>query len=80
MTREKGRQKMLGTHISPFIMAFPPLYDTREMADYVRESFIWRWTKATHLPRPLPEDYHVLCLCFSLPDVEGAVANFELPK
>jgi len=37
---EKGKQRMLSTPIFPFIMAFPPLYDTREMAEYVRESFI----------------------------------------
>ncbi|KAJ8441277.1 LOW QUALITY PROTEIN: hypothetical protein Cgig2_013692 [Carnegiea gigantea] len=29
---------------------------------------------------PLPEDYHILCPCFSLPAVEGAAADFELPK
>ncbi|KAJ8445062.1 hypothetical protein Cgig2_022582 [Carnegiea gigantea] len=30
-----GRQRTLDTPLSPFIMAFPPLHDTREMADYV---------------------------------------------
>ncbi|KAJ8442957.1 hypothetical protein Cgig2_019530 [Carnegiea gigantea] len=64
--------------LSPFIMAFAPLYDTREMADYVRESFIWRWRRATHPPHPLPEDYRVLRPHFSLPKAERAVADFEL--
>jgi len=61
-------------------MAFPPLYNTREIADYVRESFIWCWRRATRPPRPLPEDYHVLCPRFSLHKTEGAAADFELPE
>ncbi|KAJ8452514.1 hypothetical protein Cgig2_000103 [Carnegiea gigantea] len=36
--------------------------------------------RATRPPRPLPEDYHILCPRFSLPEVEGAAADFELPK
>ena len=32
------------------------------------------------LPHPLPEDFHVLCLCFSLAQAEGAAAEFELPE
>ncbi|KAJ8427838.1 LOW QUALITY PROTEIN: hypothetical protein Cgig2_029755 [Carnegiea gigantea] len=80
VTREERRQRMLGTPLSPFIMSFPPLYDTREMADYVRESFIWRWRRARHLPRPLPKDYYILCLRFSLPKAERAPADFELPE
>ncbi|KAJ8432899.1 hypothetical protein Cgig2_014486 [Carnegiea gigantea] len=73
ITGEEGRQRTLDTPISPFIMVFPPLYDTREMADY-------RWRRATRSPRPLPEDYHVLCPRFSLLETEGAAANFELLK
>ncbi|KAJ8422560.1 hypothetical protein Cgig2_005758 [Carnegiea gigantea] len=71
---------MLGTPLSPFIVAFPLLYDTREMADYVRESFIWRWRRAMRLPCSIFEDYHVLCPRFSLPEAKRAAANFELPK
>ncbi|KAJ8420088.1 hypothetical protein Cgig2_002029 [Carnegiea gigantea] len=66
--------------LSLLIMAFPPLYDTRETADYMRESFIWHWRRATRPPCPLPEDYHVLCPHFSLPEAERAAADFELPK
>ena len=77
--KEEGRQRTIGTPIFPFIMAFPLLYNTRKMADYVSESFIWRWRRATCPPRPLPEDYHVLCPHFSLPEAEGATADFELP-
>ncbi|KAJ8429990.1 hypothetical protein Cgig2_033915 [Carnegiea gigantea] len=51
-----------------------------EMADYIRESFIWCWRRATRPPRPLSEDYHVLCPRFSLPEAEGAAADFELPE
>ncbi|KAJ8438013.1 LOW QUALITY PROTEIN: hypothetical protein Cgig2_029994 [Carnegiea gigantea] len=75
---EEEKQRMLGTPIFPFIMAFPPLYDTREMADYVRKSFIWHWRRATRPPCPLTEDYHVLCPRFSLPEAKGATADFEL--
>ncbi|KAJ8419437.1 hypothetical protein Cgig2_027357 [Carnegiea gigantea] len=44
------------------------------------QSFIWRWRSASHPPRPLLEDFHVLCPCFSLSEVEGTVADFELPE
>ncbi|KAJ8434801.1 LOW QUALITY PROTEIN: hypothetical protein Cgig2_033751 [Carnegiea gigantea] len=71
ITVEERKQRMLSTPLSPFIMAFPPLYDTREMAEYRR---------ATRPPRPLPKYYHVLCPRFSLPEAERAAANFELPK
>ncbi|KAJ8438793.1 hypothetical protein Cgig2_023827 [Carnegiea gigantea] len=80
ITGEERRQRVLGMPLSPFIMAISPLYDTREMADYVRESFIWRWRKATRLRHPLPEDYHILCPRFSLPEAERAAAHFELPE
>jgi len=59
-------------------MAFPPLSDTMEMVDYVRESFIWCWRRATRPSHLLPEDYHILCPHFSLPEAEGAAADFEL--
>ncbi|KAJ8451980.1 hypothetical protein Cgig2_016561 [Carnegiea gigantea] len=58
-------------------MAFSLLYDR---ADYVRESFIWCWRRAKRPPRPLPEDYHILCLRFSLPEAERVAADFELPE
>ncbi|KAJ8444374.1 hypothetical protein Cgig2_019932 [Carnegiea gigantea] len=66
--------------LSHFIMAFPPLYDTREIIDYVRESFIWHWRRATRPSRPLLEDYHVLCPRFSLPKAKRAATDFELPE
>ncbi|KAJ8450452.1 LOW QUALITY PROTEIN: hypothetical protein Cgig2_002137 [Carnegiea gigantea] len=72
-TGEEGGQRMICTLISPFSMAFSPLYSTREMVDYVME-------RATHPPCPLPEDYNVLCPHFSLPEVEGAAVDFELSE
>ncbi|KAJ8433390.1 hypothetical protein Cgig2_019180 [Carnegiea gigantea] len=50
------------------------------MADYVRESFIWRWRRATRPPHPFPEDYHILSPHFSLPEAERGAADFELPE
>jgi len=73
----KRREGALHT---PFIMAFPPLYDTREMADFVRESFRWHWRGATCPPHPLPDDYQDLCLCFALSNAERAALDFELPE
>ncbi|KAJ8429441.1 hypothetical protein Cgig2_021093 [Carnegiea gigantea] len=61
-------------------MAFPPIYRTREMTNYMRESFIWHSRSALHLPRPLLEDFRVLCPRFSLFEAEGATADFELPE
>ncbi|KAJ8450529.1 LOW QUALITY PROTEIN: hypothetical protein Cgig2_020166 [Carnegiea gigantea] len=52
---------------SPLTMAFHPLYKTREMVEH-------------RPPHPLPKDFHALCPCFSLPEAEGAAADFELPK
>ncbi|KAJ8428833.1 hypothetical protein Cgig2_005898 [Carnegiea gigantea] len=61
-------------------MAFPSIYNTREVANYMRETFIWRWRSASRPPRPLLEDFHVLCLCFLLAEAESAAAEFELPE
>ncbi|KAJ8451338.1 hypothetical protein Cgig2_014110 [Carnegiea gigantea] len=71
---------MIDMPIFPFNMAFPPLYSTREIANYVRESFIWHRRRATCPPHPFPEDYHVLCPTFSLPEAKGTAADFELPE
>ncbi|KAJ8419879.1 hypothetical protein Cgig2_007495 [Carnegiea gigantea] len=57
-------------------MAFPPNRSTREMANYVRQTFIWCWRSASCPPRPLPEDFNVLCPCFWL----AAAAELELPE
>ncbi|KAJ8421605.1 hypothetical protein Cgig2_025734 [Carnegiea gigantea] len=70
----------IGLSISLVSMAFPPIYNTREMANYVRGSFIWSWRNTSHPPRPLPEDFHALCPRFSLSEAEGAAADFELPE
>ncbi|KAJ8427306.1 hypothetical protein Cgig2_032955 [Carnegiea gigantea] len=61
-------------------MAFPPIYNTRETADYMRESFVWRWRRASRPPRPLLEDFHALWPCFSLPEAEAAAVDSEIPE
>ncbi|KAJ8428571.1 LOW QUALITY PROTEIN: hypothetical protein Cgig2_021629 [Carnegiea gigantea] len=50
------------------------------MANYVRETFIWRWRSISHPPRPLPEDFNVLCPCFLLAKAETAATESELPE
>ncbi|KAJ8444450.1 hypothetical protein Cgig2_005972 [Carnegiea gigantea] len=58
-----------------------PSYSQYERDGQLRkETFIWHWRSASRPPRPLPEDFHVLCPCFSLDEAEGAAAEFELPK
>ena len=69
-----------GTPVSLSNMAFPHNYNTREMDNYVRETFILRWRSASRLPRPLPGDFHLLCSRFSLFEAESAVAEFGLPE
>ncbi|KAJ8442131.1 LOW QUALITY PROTEIN: hypothetical protein Cgig2_011321 [Carnegiea gigantea] len=72
ITGEEGKQRMLGMSISPFIIAFPPLYDTMEMAAYVREGDL-------HV-RLIPSPKITTFLRFSLPEAEGAATDFELPE
>ncbi|KAJ8430517.1 LOW QUALITY PROTEIN: hypothetical protein Cgig2_012916 [Carnegiea gigantea] len=61
-------------------MVFSPIYNTREMAGHVRESFVWRWRRALRPPCPLPEDFHALCPRFSMLEAKGTAADFELPE
>ncbi|KAJ8425253.1 hypothetical protein Cgig2_015860 [Carnegiea gigantea] len=61
-------------------MAFLPFRETGEIADYIRENFRWHWRSASRPPRPLPEDYRVLCLHFVLSKAEEAACEFELPE
>ncbi|KAJ8432884.1 hypothetical protein Cgig2_017613 [Carnegiea gigantea] len=62
------------------IMAFPSFHNTREMADFVRESFRLRWRRATCPPHPLLNDYQDFCPRFSLSKAERAALDFELPE
>ncbi|KAJ8420464.1 hypothetical protein Cgig2_031989 [Carnegiea gigantea] len=85
MVQNDGERESL---LSPFtrgafrdpiiIMAFPPTYSTREMANYVTEIFTWRRRSASRLPRPLPGDFKVLCPHFSLAEAEVAAAESGL--
>ncbi|KAJ8420236.1 hypothetical protein Cgig2_023223 [Carnegiea gigantea] len=52
------------------IMVFPHFLSTEEMADH----------GAAHPPRPLPKNYHDLCLGFNLSDTKEATRNFRIPK
>jgi len=61
-------------------MSFPPLRDTREMADFVRGSFRWHWRSAIPPPHPLPDDYEDLCSCFVISEAEQAARDFGLPE
>ncbi|KAJ8444806.1 hypothetical protein Cgig2_014995 [Carnegiea gigantea] len=65
---------------APLIMAFPPLHGTKKMADFMREPLRWHWRSATCPPCLLPDDYQDLCPRFTLPDVEKAAVDFEVPK
>ncbi|KAJ8419880.1 hypothetical protein Cgig2_000617 [Carnegiea gigantea] len=62
------------------MMAFPPTDRTREMANYARETFTWHRRSALRPPRPLPEDFDVLCPYFSLAEAEAAAAESGLPE
>ncbi|KAJ8422363.1 LOW QUALITY PROTEIN: hypothetical protein Cgig2_013549 [Carnegiea gigantea] len=71
--KKRGGEKE-GALLAPFIMAFPPLHDTKEMAGFVA-------LEECHAPtRPLPDDYRDLCPRFTLSDAKRAVLDFELPK
>ncbi|KAJ8429213.1 hypothetical protein Cgig2_012341 [Carnegiea gigantea] len=76
ITGEEGKQGTLDAPIFPFIMAFPSLYDIREMvnyasieqaAEYIRDHFRWSLRDPSAPgPRPLPLDYQGLCSRFEL--------------
>ncbi|KAJ8423083.1 hypothetical protein Cgig2_032283 [Carnegiea gigantea] len=74
--RERERERE-GAFLTPFILAFPPLNDTREMADFMRKSFRWHWRSNTCPPRSLPDDYQDLRSHFVLSDAERATLDFE---
>ncbi|KAJ8436722.1 hypothetical protein Cgig2_027393 [Carnegiea gigantea] len=73
-------QEKLSVTVCAVSMAFPPTHSTREMANYVKDTFTWRWRSASRPPRPLPEDFNVLCPCFSLAEAEATAAESELPE
>ncbi|KAJ8430980.1 hypothetical protein Cgig2_027693 [Carnegiea gigantea] len=77
-SRGSGRESSIPIFLVS--MAFPPIYNMREMADYMRGSFIWRWRSTSHPPDPLSEDFHILYPRFSLSEAEGAAADFELSE
>ncbi|KAJ8437090.1 hypothetical protein Cgig2_016444 [Carnegiea gigantea] len=60
----------------------PPTRSMREIANYIRETFIWRWRSTSRPTRPLPKDFNVLCPCFSLAlaEAEAAAAESGLPE
>ncbi|KAJ8449213.1 hypothetical protein Cgig2_021677 [Carnegiea gigantea] len=62
---KQGKRRGGALHAS-FVMAFPPLHYTREMADFMKESFRWHWRSATCLPHLLLDDYQDLCPRFAL--------------
>ncbi|KAJ8433863.1 hypothetical protein Cgig2_032074 [Carnegiea gigantea] len=74
--RERERERAL---LAPFIMAFPPLHDTREMADFMKESFRRHCRSATHPPYLLPDDYWDLCPTLRYL-MQRATLYFELPE
>ena len=50
------------------------------MANYVRKTFTWHWRSVLRLPRPLLEDFTLLCTCFSLSKAEAAAVESVLPE
>ncbi|KAJ8426194.1 hypothetical protein Cgig2_008911 [Carnegiea gigantea] len=59
---------------------FPPTHRTREIGNYVRETFTWCRRSASCSLHPLPEDFDVLCPYFSLAEAEAAAADSGLPE
>ncbi|KAJ8453133.1 LOW QUALITY PROTEIN: hypothetical protein Cgig2_008017 [Carnegiea gigantea] len=74
---EETRQRTFGMPLFPFIMAFPSLYDIKEMADYailhlaLKESHSSALSHSRRLPRHMPT---------LLITSERAAADFELPE
>ncbi|KAJ8436973.1 LOW QUALITY PROTEIN: hypothetical protein Cgig2_012260 [Carnegiea gigantea] len=73
LPRESGikHRKRSVYSFSPVTMAFPHLYNTREMPERRR---------ASRPPRTLPENFHALCPCFSWFEAKGTATDFELPE
>ncbi|KAJ8427754.1 hypothetical protein Cgig2_008558 [Carnegiea gigantea] len=73
-------KEKLSVTVCAVTMTFPPTHSTREMANYVRMTFTWRWRSASRLPCPLPEDFNGLCPCFSLAEAEAAAVESGMPE
>jgi len=50
------------------------------MADHIRETFKRHLRRASRPSSALPKDYRGLCPSFTLPDVEEAVRDFDIPE
>ena len=60
------------------IIAFPTFRDTKDMDDFVRETFKWHLRRASHPPRPLPKECWDLCPSFTLADVEEEAHDLNI--
>ncbi|KAJ8434359.1 hypothetical protein Cgig2_031605 [Carnegiea gigantea] len=59
-------------------MVFPPLCDTEEMFDHVRETFKWHLIRDLRPPQLLSKNYEDLCPDFALSDTEEAIRDSHI--
>ncbi|KAJ8427687.1 hypothetical protein Cgig2_000408 [Carnegiea gigantea] len=63
-----------------YTVVFPYYLNTKQAADYVRETFIWHLRGFVRPPQPLPEDYCILCPNFNLKEAEASFRDFHIPE
>ncbi|KAJ8434592.1 hypothetical protein Cgig2_025018 [Carnegiea gigantea] len=61
-------------------MVLPYFLNTEQATDYVRSTFIWRWSGHIRLPHPFPKDYRSLCPYFNLNMAKTSAQDFCIPK
>ena len=61
-------------------MVFPYFLNTKQVANYVRATFMWRLRELVHPPQLLPKEYRSLYLNFDLEVTEASARDFHIPE
>jgi len=61
-------------------MLFSYFLNTKQTADYVKATFMWRLRELVRPPQPLLEDYRGLCPDFKLEVVEASARDSHIPE
>ncbi|KAJ8444801.1 LOW QUALITY PROTEIN: hypothetical protein Cgig2_014990 [Carnegiea gigantea] len=80
MMRSRKRKEKRGSFACPLYYGVSSSSRYQEDGRLHEGALRWHWRSATCPPRLLPDDYQDLCPRFTLPDVEKAAVDFEVPE